>query len=151
MFYITNPNTRTCDETNLAIVGRFTFPKGVGISTAHYKGFMMQTHFDNPQKLAGVVDNSGVKFYFAPEGTVLESEFGVLQLGDPNVHLSGTDVPDLSQAIFDCPNLRATKPFTIARHLLHMHKRGARMFTQHVRDGKLLGGAEIEYVPTTQL
>lgn len=124
----------------------FALPDDVGINMANYDGVTIQTHFDNPNLDKNIVDNSGVRFYLAAEGEEREFDYGVLQLGDPEVQLTGQGVQaGLSRYTFDCPSLGATTPITLYTHGLHMHGIGARMITQHFRDGVQIGGNEIEH------
>jgi hypothetical protein len=64
----------------------------------------------------------------------------VLQLGDPLLMLEGKHVVGpYGMYSFECSNLKATKPITLFTHLLHMHGAGARMVTEHKRDGVKVG------------
>ena len=116
------------------------FPDNVGINLANYDAMKIQTHFDNPGLVKGVVDTSGVKFYLAPANQPREMDYGVLQLGDPNVNFGDRKVFSGSNPFamykFECPNLKASKPITLFAHGLHMHGSGARMLTQHFRAGQ---------------
>ena len=117
------------------------FPDNVGINLALYDGLNIQTHFDNPDLKGGIVDNSGVKLYLAAADSPRAMDYGVLQLGDPALNLKGQKVVGpYSKYTFECPSLVATKPITLFTHGLHMHAAGARMVTQHFRDGVQIGG-----------
>ena len=50
----------------------------------------LQTHFDNANRVGGLEDRSGVRFYLtAPNTGTRAIGYGVLQLGDPMLKLMG--------------------------------------------------------------
>ena len=53
---------------------------------------MIQTHYDNPANLVGLVDNSGVRLFLI-DG-VRPMEYGILQLGDPDVTMDQELLPE---------------------------------------------------------
>lgn len=88
----------------------------------------------------------GVRFFLSATDAPRAMDYGVLQLGDPFVSLSGQEVVGpYSKYTFACTSLATTKPITLFSHQLHMHATGARMVTQHFREGVQIGGAEIEH------
>jgi hypothetical protein len=121
-------------------------PDEVGINMGNYIGVKIQTHFDNPDGDAGIVDTSGVRFYLAAEGATRAMEFAVLQLGDPTVALRGQSLEEgLSSYTFTCPSLGSTANLTIYTHSLHMHATGAKMVTEHLRGDVRVGRSQVEF------
>ncbi|CAM9467147.1 unnamed protein product, partial [Laminaria digitata] len=63
----------------------------------------LQTHYNNPNEIEGLVDDSGVRVYYTDEPRPIE--MGVIQLGDPFVDLEGEPVPEgKSSFSFQCPS-----------------------------------------------
>ncbi|CAM9780153.1 unnamed protein product, partial [Laminaria digitata] len=63
----------------------------------------LQTHYNNPDEIEGLVDDSGVRVYYTNE--LRPINMGVIQLGDPFVTLDGVAVPEgKSSFSFQCPS-----------------------------------------------
>lgn len=108
-----------------------------------FQSFMMEIHYDNPEELGGVVDNSGIRFYYTSQPR--EHKAGVLMLGDPLVTLGGEPVGEgIMEHSFACPGecsafaLGGTEPVTVVREYLHMHQSGVAMRNEQFRDGQLI-------------
>jgi hypothetical protein len=57
----------------------------IGPDGIHPQTFRVQIHYDNPDHLSDLTDNSGVRFYYSLRPR--QYEVGILQLGDPSVAL----------------------------------------------------------------
>jgi len=115
--------------------------------TTGWQGFNIEIHYDNPLFQSGVVDSSGVEFYYAT--TPRSVEVGLLQLADPGVTLQGRGVGDgFSKHAFSCPGscsqLFLDEPITVIREHLHMHQIGTRMTQEQIRNGKVVRTGTIE-------
>ncbi|CAM9815198.1 unnamed protein product, partial [Ectocarpus fasciculatus] len=119
-----------------------------------YTSIRVETHYNNPDGDAGEIDSSGVRVYFTED--MREMDMGVLTLGDPNIDLIGTQLPEGKSSVeFDCPAACTETYFdaesvTIYSHFLHMHENGQRMETRQYRtdsDGneQLIDATEVEY------
>ncbi|CAM9465936.1 unnamed protein product [Choristocarpus tenellus] len=132
-------------------VAGFRFDGGGGSSD--YKSILLQTHYDNPSNIAGLVDSSGVRVYYTED--LRQYDAGTMQLGDPSVTLQGEELPDgRSLYSFNCPS-SCTQGFqnesvTVFGHFLHMHEAGRRMETRQYRDDKLIRSSEVEYYTFSQ-
>ncbi|CAN0444040.1 unnamed protein product, partial [Hapterophycus canaliculatus] len=118
------------------------------------KSLSLETHYNNPNGDEGMVDSSGVRVYYTEE--LRPINMGVMKLGDPNLALSGTSLPDGKVITsFSCPSSCTEENFEIEEvsvfyHFLHMHENGQRMRTRQYRNdssGKevLLHTADVEY------
>ncbi|CAM9945366.1 unnamed protein product [Scytosiphon promiscuus] len=126
----------------------------LGNSSSGFSSMSLQTHYNNPNGVAGVQDSSSVRVYYSEE--LRPMNMGVIRLGDPNVVLDQTPIPDgRSQVLFDCPGSCTEENFEVEEvdifyHGLHMHENGKAMRTRHYReddDGNevLLDTASVEY------
>lgn len=82
-------------------------PEDVGFRFGNVsEGFtsvVVQTHYDNPDGKAGLVDSAGVRVYYTEE--LRPIDMGVIQLGDPVVSLEGVPLPEGKTSIsFACPS-----------------------------------------------
>jgi hypothetical protein len=74
----------------------------MGWSEGAVRYVSLQVHYDNPQRIAGLRDNSGVRIYYTTQ--LRQNDAGVLQLGDPAV-----SAPSIAPGIkakhyeFNCP------------------------------------------------
>ena len=62
--------------------GSFALPVFLGVplfGSDGYQSFTMEVHYHNPSLDSGIVDNSGVEFFFTSQPR--EFEVGVLQVG----------------------------------------------------------------------
>lgn len=75
---------------------------GFRFGTGGFISIGVETHYDNPDGDAGVVDSSGTRVYYTEELRAMDA--GILQLADPVVALEGTQLPDgKSRFSFSCP------------------------------------------------
>ncbi|CAM9374178.1 unnamed protein product [Discosporangium mesarthrocarpum] len=116
-----------------------------------FKSIGVETHYDNPTAIEGLLDSSGVRVFWTEN--LRQYDAGVMQLGDPFVLLSTEPEPGLpmgkSMYSFSCPS-SCTEEFqdesvTVFLQSLHMHEAGARMVTRHYRNDELYRVAEVEY------
>ncbi|CAN0202728.1 unnamed protein product, partial [Scytosiphon promiscuus] len=118
------------------------------------KSLSLETHYNNPDGDAGVVDSSGVRVYYTEE--LRPINMGVMKLGDPGVALSETPLPDGKLgASFGCPSSCTEENFEVDEvsvfyHFLHMHENGQLMRTRQYRNDSsgnevLVHTAEVEY------
>lgn len=131
---------------------QFALPYNVGLpigGKSGYRRVCVQIHYNNPSHKKGQVDNSGIKFHYriVPR----QHDFGVLQLGDPFVHLAGRKVGDgLAQHTFECSSACSAtaltdEPVTVLYEGLHMHGSGASAYNQQFRNGQLIRTGRAEY------
>jgi hypothetical protein len=126
------------------------FPDFLGVplfGDTGFQAFEIQIHYNNPTLDQGVVDNSGVRFYWTSEPR--EQEIGILSVGDPLIGAFGQLVgTGLSMHQFECPGTcseLAGQEVTILREYLHMHEVGRRMTNEQIRDGKVIHTASVEH------
>lgn len=110
--------------------------------------WLQEIHYDNPQGIENVLDSSGVRFYY--KTTPRQYEMGMLELADPRVTLGGESVgAGLTQHVFDCPSscmqAALSGPITILREALHMHRVGASMKNELIRDGEVVHTGQIDF------
>jgi hypothetical protein len=115
-----------------------------------FQSFTLETHYNNPDRVPGVVDSSGVRFYY----TTQEREFdvGVLPLGDPLVKLEGVSMASgLSSHAFRCPTsctsltLKPEEPLNVIRESIHMHKTGIRAVNEQIRGGEVVRAGVVDF------
>ncbi|GAX16953.1 hypothetical protein FisN_5Hh331 [Fistulifera solaris] len=121
---------------------------GLYIGPGTYQSFRLEIHYDNPQLKEGVLDSSGVRFYYSEK--MRPVELGLLRLGDPIISLEGQPVGDgLTQHIFDCPSTctetMLKQEVTVLREYLHMHYAGATMQNELIRDGEVIHTGTVDY------
>eukprot|EP00037_Helgoeca_nana_P022228 m.226367 g.226367 ORF g.226367 m.226367 type:complete len:611 (+) comp25928_c2_seq1:2477-4309(+) len=129
------------------------FPVGADFGSSHaFQSFELNTHFDNPTSVSGIIDSSGLRLYLTPNDTRREIEAGVLQLGDPDVALqSGADTfiaPGNTKHDFSCGTTATTAwahDITVVTHFLHMHAIGVKQETIVTRGTATVFHGEIEY------
>jgi hypothetical protein len=132
--------------------GPFALPDYLGAPFGGIDGFQsykLEIHYNNPGGIQGVLDNSGVRFYYTTQ--TREFELGVLQLGDPIVNLVNVPVGNgLSSHAFSCPGDCSSEalqgqPVTIIRENLHMHRSGTRMVNEQIRDGQVIREGVVDF------
>jgi hypothetical protein len=153
---------RDGDYMDLAYVwapgeGPFALPPNVGgplgLNGGH-QSFKLEIHFDNPARVQGVLDSSGVRLHYTTDEK--EFEAGFLQLGDPNVSLFGQPVGNgLVEHTFACPGgcssfVLGDKKVTILREYLHMHQTGVRISNELVRNGNVVHEGHIDFFDFAQ-
>ena len=87
---------------------------GVVLGTGRFLSLEVQTHYNNPDGVEGVIDDSGVRVYYTEE--LRPMHMGVMQLGDPAVILEGVALPEgKSSHSFHCPSSCSEEHFEV-RH-----------------------------------
>jgi hypothetical protein len=126
------------------------FPDFLGVpllGESGFQAFKVQIHYSNPTLEQGVVDNSGVRFYWTSEAR--EQEIGIMSIGDPGIGVFGQSVGiGLSVHQFDCPGScseLAGQDVTVLREYLHMHQVGLRMTNEQIRDSEVVHSASVEH------
>lgn len=92
--------------------------------------FVMETHFDNPDKLSGNIDYSGVRVYYT--NTMRKYEAGSLLLGDITVARQGQTVRNGFEYEHSCTTACTSKfsrPINLYASGLHMHTTGMEIYT----------------------
>ena len=109
-----------------------------------FRSFTINAHYDNPTNDKGITDDSGMRLWFKKKAR--KYDLGVVQLGDGTVRDRRKKLPlGLSEVQYECPSSCTqglSEPITMLNSQLHMHSHGARMMTEQIRNGKVLGGAE---------
>lgn len=114
-----------------------------------FQSYRLEIHYNNPDGVQGVLDSSGVRFYYTTQPR--EFELGVLQLGDPSVSLMGVPLGNgLSSHSFSCSRDCSSaalqgEPVTVLREYLHMHRSGTRMVNQQIRDGQVIRAGAVDF------
>ena len=131
----------------------FVLPENVGYgmgptSMDGLQSFRVQIHYNNPERLEGVVDNGGLRVYYSL--TPREHELGIMAMGDALSHLEGIPIPaGLSQYDFmcapDCSTLGLDEPVTVIQELFHMHVSGAAAVTYQIRNDEIVRKANVDY------
>ncbi|CAM9885372.1 unnamed protein product, partial [Laminaria digitata] len=109
----------------------------LGNASGRFLSVGLQTHYNNPDEVEGLIDDSGVRVYYTDE--LRPIHMGVIQLGDPFVYLEGEPVPEgKSSYTFQCPSSCFEEHFeidtvTVFSHGLHMHENGQRLQTRQYR------------------
>ena len=91
-----------CDNYNFADIflwapgsSNIALPDDVGFllgnASGRFLSVALQTHYDNPDEVEGLIDDSGVRVYYTEE--LRPINMGVIQLGDPFIILDGVAVP----------------------------------------------------------
>ena len=135
--------------------GPLILPPNVGalLGSQGFKAFNVQIHYNNPSLDTGVLDSSGVEFFYTTQKR--EFDLGVLQLGDPFLGLLGVKVGNgFSQHTFDCSgdcsSVSLSENVTVLREYLHMHMTGSAMYNAQIRDGKIIHKGSVEFYDFSQ-
>jgi hypothetical protein len=132
--------------------GPLALPDDLGVPFGGLYGFnsfMMEIHYNNPDRVEGMVDSSGVRFYYTTQPR--EFEMGILQLGDPYIRLLGAPVGNgLSSHSFSCSSgcsLEALQgqSVTVIREHLHMHQSGTRIVNEQIRGGEVIRAGALDF------
>lgn len=100
---------------------------------------MLEIHYNNPDHLGDLVDNSGLKIYYTP--TLRQYDVGVLEIGleytDKNSIPPRQEQFDLhGYCVAECTRIGLPENgITIFASQLHTHLTGVRVWTQHIRGG----------------
>jgi len=135
--------------------GPLILPPNVGalLGSQGFKAFNVQIHYNNPSLDTGVLDSSGVEFFYTTNKR--EFDLGVLQLGDPFLGLLGVKVGNgFYQHTFDCSSdcssVSLSENVTVLREYLHMHTTGSSMYNAQIRDGKTIHKGSVEFYDFSQ-
>jgi hypothetical protein len=136
----------------------FSPPANVGgplaASPGGHQSFLIEVHFNNPALTEGMLDNSGVRFYWSR--TPREHQLGTAVMGDPATNLAGTTTGNstgVQYHSFTCPGTCSgaalqsalTPTLTVIQQYLHMHATGARITHKQIRNGEVIHTAAIDY------
>lgn len=132
----------------------FILPENVGIPIGGegYKTLTLQMHYNNPESVSGVVDNSGVRLFYTEN--LRQFSAGVFQVGNPlaDTSLYGEQVGEgYTNWMFSCPGTCSAEYFadqgniTVFNEILHMHGTGKRIVSSHIRNGNILREAFVDY------
>ena len=114
----------------------FAFPRGTALELSKYGSFIVQMHYNNPSRVKGARDSSGVTIYWT--ANVPTSVAALLVLGDGAMTLAGVPLPNgLAVTQFSCPSSCTEQQLppsgiTVISSALHMHKQGVWMRSQYV-------------------
>jgi len=105
----------------------FVFPPDVGIPCSAYPYMRFEVHYDNPEAVAGVRDNTTVDVFYTY--SAISNPAGILQLGDGTVN-EGRGIPvGASSYTYECTSDCTRENFnanlTVFGELMHMHALGA--------------------------
>jgi len=122
-----------------------------GTNAGSIDSFLIQIHYDNPHRDAGVLDDSGVRIYYTAEKR--KHDMGTMAIGDPFIGLHGQPVNrnaagGVSQHVFECPSsctATVAQPVTVFQEHLHMHKSGASASNAQIRNGVELRKGTVQY------
>ncbi len=131
----------------------FAFPDDVGFHVGGdtgYVGLNMNTHYDNPERKSGLKDESGILIYYVEMEHFRPLEAGIFSVGDPNVWLFPTPIPEgISSWHITCPEscTRSVleEKVTIMTVQLHMHAVGRAIMVEHKRDGEVINSWTVEF------
>ncbi|XP_031554202.1 DBH-like monooxygenase protein 1 isoform X2 [Actinia tenebrosa] len=130
--------------------GPFVYPQHVGfpIDAEHIgRYFVMEVHYDNPDHKSGIIDNSGVRFFYTPN--LRKYDAGVFTVGSsvspwlmvPPKQRKWLTTSSCSRSCTEKHLKNSSLPETgikIFSAFLHTHLSGRAAWTQHTRDGKEL-------------
>ncbi|KAJ3025112.1 UNVERIFIED_CONTAM: hypothetical protein HDU68_007452 [Siphonaria sp. JEL0065] len=134
---------RKCSKFTLAWapgVGTTIYPAeagfaiGTGVNGIRY--FSLQIHYNNPNGLSGIVDNSGLRLFYTNVLRIFD--IGILTLGNYSIDISGNNENYTETNWNVCPST-CTKQFptnlTVVSTAFHMHTLGYNITTRHIRNG----------------
>ncbi|XP_074654945.1 dopamine beta-hydroxylase-like isoform X2 [Tubulanus polymorphus] len=118
------------------------YPENVGVPIGGdemSRYVVVQVHFNNPDRVAGQIDSSGIRFYVSDEERQYEA--GIMELGLE--YTPKNSIPPRMNAFTltgDCISecTRTALPaegIVIFASQLHTHTTGIRVYTKHVRNG----------------
>lgn len=119
-------------------------------SNGGFQSFALQIHYNNPELHDGVVDTSGVRFYYTSKKR--QFDLGIFETGDPDVNLFGKPLSangGLSQHVFtcesECSKNVVSEPITVIKEHLHMHQTGVSMINTQIRNGTVVHQGKVEF------
>lgn len=116
-------------------------PPDVGFPvTDEERYYVMQTHYDNPTGVAGVVDSSSVRLHFSDSPRTHDA--GTISVGDALISLASQPVEGGRNYTFTCPSectSQIVQPsITVFASMLHAHLTGLRLWTNLYRNGSFV-------------
>lgn len=118
------------------------------------KSFRLEIHYENPKRIKGSKDSSGIRLYFT---TQLRKHTGaIMMLGDPRVGLRGKPIGEgLQRHVFDCPatctnNHIPKEGVTVLYEILHMHQHGQTMQNVQKRQGTEVRRSSVQFFDFNQ-
>ncbi|XP_047468421.1 uncharacterized protein LOC125024667 [Penaeus chinensis] len=120
-------------------------PENVGLPIGEEHGgatyFMMEIHYDNPDKKAGVVDGSGIRVFYTEK--LREHDAGIMMIGHMVTPLQIVPPNEKWLSIGTCDSGCTDKELPeggikIFQGVLHAHLLGREITVRHIRDGKEL-------------
>lgn len=128
----------------------FTYPPEAGLAVGEEKRFFrkpkrfspfvrLEVHFNNPEKLEGHVDSSGLRFFYTP--TLRPYDTGIMELGleygpkdsipprQPEFALSGYCIGECTRTALPAGGIH------VFAGQLHTHNYGVKVRTRHIRNG----------------
>jgi len=154
-------NGKTCDEFTEVTHSEMAYgwahgepplilPNDVGlfVGPGYMQSFRMEIHYENPQQVEGIFDNSGLRFHYTTKMRPLE--FSVLRLGDVNVALENQSTGrGLTEHMFHCPescsNTVMKEDITVIREYLHMHSTGVSARNDLIRDSEVVHTGLVDF------
>jgi len=128
----------------------FALPSNVGFPMFHNtnaQAINVQIHYNNPSEEAGMLDSSGVRFYYVNEER--DEMAAILELGDPLLLLASDPINSgLTKYQFTCPGECSANvgggSVTVLNEFLHMHQSGVRMTNEVVRGEEVVHTSSVD-------
>jgi hypothetical protein len=121
-------------------------PDDVGFplfNNANRQAVMIEIHYNNPGRLSGQMDSSGIRFHYSLSQK--KHDAAILELADPYVFLIGQDIDSgLTKYEFTCPGACSSafmwngQGVTVLAEYLHMHQTGTRMTNEVIRNSQVV-------------
>ncbi|XP_070582215.1 dopamine beta-hydroxylase-like [Ptychodera flava] len=120
----------------------FSYPKeaGVPLGGDNFPKFVvLEVHYNNLEQKAGIIDHSGIRFYYTP--TLRPQDAGIMELGliyTPKMAIPPQNAGFLLNGFCtpECTNEGLPEDgIKVFASQLHTHLTGVGVFTKHVRDG----------------
>jgi Copper type II ascorbate-dependent monooxygenase, C-terminal domain/Copper type II ascorbate-dependent monooxygenase, N-terminal domain len=139
-------------ELPFVLPSNMGFP--LGAANQGFRSFSMQIHYDNPELLKDIVDNSGVRIYFVNESRPIQ--VGMFEVGDPFVFLENQPVGGgVQEHTFECSSGCSALALpetgvTVLRSNLHVYKTGIQATSELIRNGTIVNKATVEFFDFAQ-
>jgi hypothetical protein len=117
--------------------GALTTPSNTGFSPS--ENFALQVHYDNPSRLVGQTDSSGVKVSFTPTLRQFQTVFLQLAVNSGSINLPPQQTVHISytcNAGSQIPQNGQAKIWTVG---LHAHTRSRKIWIEQIRGGSTIG------------
>ena len=136
----------------------FRLPKDVGLvlgpgEKEGFKGFRCEVHYNNPNMIEGMKDNSKIRVHYSM--TPRKYEMGVATMADFAVALRTQPIDaGLSKHSFDCSDqcslLVLDEPVTVVAEAFHMHSLGSAGVQYQIRNGEIIRQGRVDYFDFNQ-